>query len=172
MTKNNKFMIMGLLGVALFGGCQKYDGDSYDFAQKDQNYIRFTADQSLVFNAETADSIIGDDTFFYFVEDSQPLSVETRVGFTEPVTFIYTLETDNGISEEHTGTIPAQSTTGAIELSFPADRFGPADSVVTGTYTLKSATGQYGDLRVGYPQASAGSQVSFVANKPNVLYPK
>lgn len=159
--------IKTLLAIAgcfalLVTSCKKYDGDSYDFSDKEKNYIRFASVAPIEFNTPEEDSLEN----VYYPFSMEEIAVETRVAFTEDITFEYTVTIDGQAPETHTGTLPRGSTSTSIMVGIPEDKFPDDVDVITGKIELISASGpSYGNLRLGYPKE--GNQViSFEANRP------
>lgn len=171
MSRYNKFSLLIFGAVVALASCKKYDGDSYDFSNKTKDYIRVTPGQALEINTTTVDTVIGTDTFYYFVEEPAMFRVETRMAFGEDVTFNYAVNIDNGASENRQGVLEKGVTFTDVDLGFDEAAFG-ADSAISGTVILTGASGAaYGSLRLGYPLENSNISIPFTANKPNVLHP-
>ncbi len=172
MKQYKKIGLLAAFAIIALASCKKYDGDSYDFSDKVKDYMRFTPGQFVVVNAETADSIIGADTFYYYVESPGEFDVETRVGFTEDIQFNYRVSLDNGPTEDRQGTMAMGTSLETLELAYGEDAFSAGDSILTGQIELLNASGgKYGNLIIGYPKEGSNAIINFIANKPNVLYP-
>lgn len=170
-NKKTASLAIGLI-IAL-ASCKKYEEDSPDFSNKINDYIIFSPNQDgIVFNAETADTVIGTDTFYYYVPDEQSIAVETRVAFPEDIQFTYTVTTENGVSETHQGVLTKFTTAASVSISLVDLPFPDSADVMSGEIELISASGPTkGELVVGHPQPGIRTKISFVVNKPNVYHP-
>ncbi|RQO32008.1 hypothetical protein DBR32_04190 [Taibaiella sp. KBW10] len=172
MKNINKIALLGFGSVLLFASCKKYDGDSYDFSNTAKKYIKLQAGQTIEINSEMVDSteIVGTDTteYYYYVPTPAVLKTETREGMPKAVNYVVEYKTDNKTADLN-GVLNAFTVLSNLSVSTDDSEFG-TNETITGTLTLKSATGM--DLRLGYPQAGNGLKVNFVANKPYILHEK
>lgn len=162
MFRNIKSIAV-LLGCfsLLIVACKKYEGDSYDFSDKEKHYIRFADRTPLEFNEALEDSL-GDE---YYPFEEQSVVVEVRQVFTEDITYKYSVDLDGNVST-HTGVIPRGKNSSEIILGFDEDAFTDSVDVIAGKIQLLEASApNYGELRIGYPKE--GNQViNFIVNRP------
>ena len=174
---NNKNILLPFLTLAILtfaiSGCKKYAGDSYDFSDTTKHYMMFSS-SSLTFNNGIDDMGTEDDEsddVYELTPKNIPLS--TRVGFVDPIQVSYTIAINGGTPQNLNYTYPAFSTSKGIATTFDASKFPAGVDVITGTITLKSATGdKYGPLVSGYPDPETGVTITFKAYRPGSLVHK
>ncbi len=169
-NKNIGLLTISVL-IMVLASCKKYDGDSYDFSNGVNDYITFTPDQELFFNTETADTVIGTDTLFYYLPDEEPqaVSIETRMAFSEDIQFTYTVTLENGFKETYQGVLPKLTSSVEVEIDLSDVVFPESSDELAGEVELVSASGPTkGNLRIGYPQEGNRTKVSILVLKPYV----
>ncbi len=158
---NNKNILLTFFTLTILtfavSGCKKYAGDSYDFSDTTKHYMKFSSTSALTFNNSVANNA--------YVLTSKNVTVQTRVGFVDSIRV--SLAVDGGTSQTLNYTYPPFTTSKAFAVTLGNSIFPAGVNVVTGTITLKSATGdKYGPLVIGYPDAQTGVTIKFTAYRP------
>lgn len=176
MLKYIKLCSLGALFLGAFASCDKdYDGDSYDFSNTTNPYIRLAATNKVIINADTLqiDSVVNGDTlkFYYHVPKDGALVIESRTAFADPTALTLEMKSAEGDTKTINATYDALLATKTIAVSgTPNDVNSNSDTLTGGTITLLNATNpQYGNLQIGYPEGSA-IKVGYTYYKPHVRH--
>ena len=162
---------LGCLSIAVTS-CQKYDGDSYDFSNKENNYITFSKVAPVTVNGalltDDEDEVILDSLGNpYPIYKPVDVVVETRMAFTEDITYTYVITLDGFETKTATGTLKAGTTSSKITLDYPESVFPDGLSETEGTLVLIKANGEkYGDLRIGYPKVGGKTKIDLTVYGP------
>lgn len=172
-TKQLTICIALMAIITGFLACsKKYAGDSYDFSNAKNQYIKLRSGQSFEFNTETVDTFVvqGPDTLdaYYYLpdEDPQSLIIETREGFPESVQYVVEVKSEDrtrAISSVH----PKFATTSNVAITIDEEDFGTENQI---SGTLKLISTNRSNLTIGYPLEGNGVTAQFVANKPYVIH--
>ena len=174
MLKNIKIVLVALACLSIsVTSCQKYDGDSYDFSNKEKNYVRMAkATTQVVVNGPAAVDSLGEvilDSLgnSYSMYAPAEVSIETKMSFTEDITYTYVIELDGFEPKPGSGVLKKGTTSSKILLDYTEEDF-PAEMLETeGTIKLTGANGvAYGDLRLGYPKVGSNLSVALFVLKP------
>lgn len=176
-----KSQIKILIGIgalaSLFTACKKYDGDTYDFSNSTKHYMRFATVNNVKINADTVeiDSIIGTETvkYYYHVEGPGIATIETRVGFAEPISITINKKPEGSNDEVLNFTYPQFVLNNKLEINGSAADIAntTTEDESTGTLTLISATaGNYGPLVTGYPTATKNVTINYTYYKTDVRH--
>lgn len=175
MFKNIKIALvaLGCLSLAVTS-CQKYDGDSYDFSNKEKDYITFSKISPVSVNnnllKDSLDEVVldslGDPYPIYKPVD---ITVVTRMAFTEDITYTYIITLEGFEPQTRTGILKMGSTSSTITLDYPESVFPSGVTEAEGTVVLTQAKGEkYGELRIGYPKVGEKTKFDLDVLKPRL----
>lgn len=177
MLKNIKMVLVaiGCLSLAV-ASCQKYDGDSYDFSNKEVNYTRLSnASTPVTVNGDVEVDSLGDPILDslgepYPIYKPVNVTVETRMAFTEDINYTYVIKLNGFETKTGAGVIKMGATNSKISLDYPESAFPSGIKEAEGTIELIGANGtKYGDLRMGYPNVGDNLKISLDVIKPRTL---
>lgn len=163
-------MLVTLGCISLIGtACQKYDGDSYDFTNKERNYINFTDDDPVGVNEEVEVEMVDTNEVEYHIYEPVDVSVDTRMAFTEDIHYSYVIKLEGFETKTGSGIIKMGTTSSTITLDYPEDVFPAGVEEAEGTLELTGANGaKYGDLRMGYPNVGDQIVIPLTVYKPRM----